>query len=547
VLSASTATSTGFFDGYYNLWRFDVRRPEEPRRLTTWDTAADLERLAVGSGFILAAGVSGGGGTHVIDLGQPTAPRLGTQLAADTMLSEALAASPGLVAQLVVLGFDSELRLTVPGRGLVSRLALPEGLNRDGGASTMAIAGDVVYALPFGRQLMIVDAARPDQPAVLATVPARGEMRAVAVYGDRVVVAEASTSAAPEAGSLRLLDVHDPAAPVEAGRAEGSFGSVALAGGYVVAGSAAEPLVQVFAAEPAGGAGSLAPVGSLVLERPARELVAAGSRVYALDTANTLHVLDLSDPTRPRHEGSLGSSQGWSGSGAFEHLAARGDVVYAGNRAHQLYTIDAATPSAPRLVAERRLPGPPDLAVAERVLTGGEVAAAGWDVLVAGDLTGVWSFGAGTLPGRTEPFEGLFWANFEHSRFSPAANGCAPDGEWWYLPIGAFPDLERRYGALYPGYRDVPPRVGPGYAWLRFEGAVSPPTPAGHTWWLDRGVAVTRVLDMWAVPGCAFAPPPGTGTPVATVTIPPVPPTPSPTDVAARWRLWLPWLVANRP
>ncbi len=495
------------FDADSILWVFDVSRPEQPglQSLTRW--SGSTGRLAVGDGFAVAG--NSVEGMRAVDLSHPQRPQPGEVFVGGRMIVEALAAAPGLVVQNAAFGFDSELQFIVPGKGIVGRLKFA-GLElvRD-----LAIQDGLVYAVVDADKLLVVDARGPalTAPRVLATIPAIADMAAVAPAGDRVYVAEADTEDGSARGGLRVLDLRDPGHLVELGRAPGSFLSLAVAGGHVFAGSSNAPEIRAFTAGTAPGAAALTPAGSVTLEQPVRDLVAERERLYALDEGSNVLVVDAADPRQPRLLGQLalrvvGDDNSFVFGPAIG-LAVRGDVVYAGS-CFALQTIDASDPAAPRRVAIRAIPshlmiehGPVDF-----IPTGGQVAAAGWDVYIAGDMTGLWTFGAGTLEGRTEVFEGLYWANFEHSELVPA-RACANDAATWYLRLDRNSDFERRYRALYPDYDRCCPHVS-GHAWVRFEGRVTPPSPTGFLWFLEREVTVTRVLDMWKVPGCAFAPRP---------------------------------------
>ena len=181
----------------------------------------------------------------------------------------------------------------------------------------------------------------------------------------------------------------------------------------------------------------------------------------------------------------------------------------------RLQTIDVSDPTAPRSVSTRTIPAQPESSFVDWISVGGQLAVAGRDVYIEGNWTGLWVFGAGTLPGRTETFEGLYWANFEHTQFAPKPDGCPKDEDWWYLLLVRGSDFEQRYRAIYPTY-DLPMPGRSGYVRVRFEGHVSPPSPAAYTWFRDRAVTVTKVLDMGAVSACGSAP---------------------------RATIWLPWLA----
>ncbi|HRA21348.1 MAG TPA: hypothetical protein PLZ56_12955, partial [Anaerolineae bacterium] len=96
--------------------------------------------------------------------------------------------------------------------------------------------------------------------------------------------------------------------------------------------------------------------------------------------------------------------------GAPSDVAARSPVVYLGNY-RNIQTIDAGDPDAPRWIDVRFINAFIDLLAGpteDWMPTGGFLAAAGNRVHLAGDKTGLWSFGAGTPGMLTTELQYLF-------------------------------------------------------------------------------------------------------------------------------------------
>jgi hypothetical protein len=505
---------TSFTDIETVLVVYDVRAPDRPMLLSTTVLSGGAERITVGEGFAVLGDSSDG--LHVADLGQPGQPRAGAELVGPLMLPFGLAAEPGLVVRSLAYGFTGELQVIVPGHGVVGRMDIPAPTGYEVPTSLVVHAG-VVYGIADG-QLQIVDARDPTRPRRLGTLPTAGSVRTVAAAGQSLYVIETAKGGASTPGALRVFDVANPAQPAEVGHTDGDFLTVTATTDHVFASLAVTPTIQVFATAHGPGAAPLTLVGTASVSGAVHTLIVDGQRLYALDADGVLSVIDISDPRQPSRLGIVQLEKTpifRRGSTGLSTIAARGTTVYAGYIG-RLQTIDAADPSAPRIVATRIIPARPDIAAAERIAYGGAVAIADRDVYIEGDSTGLWGFGAGTLAGTTETFEGLYWANFEHSQFAPTPQGCPTDGDWWYLHLTSGGDFEQRYRAIYPNYNQPIPG-GSGYVWARFEGSVTAPSPGAYTWFRDRAVTVTKVLDMWPVPDCRFA---------------------------GRASLWLPWLGA---
>lgn len=97
---------------------------------------------------------------------------------------------------------------------------------------------------------------------------------------------------------LILVDLSDPAAPVEIGRIDtpGYVRSTAIAGGLVYAVDAAG--LGLMVVDPAA-VGGPALVGSLLLGGPGYGLTIAGDRAYVADGSLGLHAVDIADPAAP--------------------------------------------------------------------------------------------------------------------------------------------------------------------------------------------------------------------------------------------------------
>lgn len=509
-----TAVDSIFFQSSHVLWTIDVSRPEAPHIVSQRGGEGEASGLAVGDGFAVLGDAHQG--LSIADLADPDHPVEAGVLVPESMVQGPVAAEPDMVVQSLTDGWVGELRFIDPrphGRGeadsgrpgLLGRLSLPESTL----ATDLALEDGMAYALMPGKGLLIVDARNPRAPRQTALVPPRAMGRAVAVRRGVAYVAEADKGGST--GVLRIIDARDPASPVETATIPRTLTDLAVWGDLLVAAVADPPSLTLFdLRDPAHPA----QVGNLPLAGSAYRIAAQAGRIYLL-MGGAVVIVDSTDPAAPRLRGRLDLREGnVFPFGAPQDLAARGPVVYLGNFSN-VQTIDAGDPDVPRWIEVRFFNTFINLLTRPNedwLPTGGYLAAAGHMVHVAGDKTGLWSYGAGTPEGMAENFEGLYWASFEHSRFVPDYalddDGCPPDTAWWYLVPGD--EFRERYDQIYPDARGFPPR-GSGYVWARFEGSVSSPSATGFTWFLTRRIRTGQVLDMWPVPGCAFAPKPDEG------------------------------------
>ena len=90
----------------------------------------------------------------------------------------------------------------------------------------MAVKGDYAYIAGWDADLWIIDVSDPASPVEVGFCETRGLAYDVAVAGRYAYVADGI--------GLRVIDVSDPASPVEAGYYDtpGEANGVAVAGGY---------------------------------------------------------------------------------------------------------------------------------------------------------------------------------------------------------------------------------------------------------------------------------------------------------------------------
>ncbi|MFN2245107.1 MAG: LVIVD repeat-containing protein, partial [Anaerolineae bacterium] len=167
-----------------------------------------------------------------------------------------------------------------------------------GGASVAVdVAGTLVYA-GVGPRLAILDVSKPSSPRLLGqTAPMPRVLEAVTVDGGLAYVA------AGDAG-LRVVDVSDPAAPVEIGFLDtaGYAWDVAVAGSHAYIADGAGGLRVVNMLDPAH------PAEQGAYEDPAMEgmgVAVAGGYAYLADAGDGLRAVNVTDPAAPVEDGLL--------------------------------------------------------------------------------------------------------------------------------------------------------------------------------------------------------------------------------------------------
>ena len=207
--------------------------------------------------------------------------------------------------------------------------------------TTVMTAGDnLLFVGFFGENILgIVDVTDPDAPTVASLTPLGDDtdrIGSLALVGDRLVVGALGANA----GTLRILDVSDPAAPVELGSVEVPDLDVLVAGGThaFVLGTVTLRVFDIAnPAAPQEVATLNAASGSF--EPP---LALSGDRLYVRDTgpAGGLQIVDVSDPGDPALRGTFDAAPRPRG------LAVLADRAYL-NDGTDLVVLDVSDADAP--------------------------------------------------------------------------------------------------------------------------------------------------------------------------------------------------------
>ncbi|MBN1888095.1 MAG: carboxypeptidase regulatory-like domain-containing protein [Thermoflexales bacterium] len=280
---ALSATHAYVAAGDAGLRVLDVSDPINPIEVGYYDTPGSARGVALAGDYAYVA--AGEDGLRVIDVSNPISPtELGSCDTPGSARGVALAGNYAYIAD-----GDSGLRILD-----VSDLASPAELgfyDTPGRAYGVTLSGTLAYVADEGGGLRILDVSDPASPAELGACDTPGLAHSVALSGRYAYVADGG-------GGLRVVDVSNPASPIEADHYDtlGYACDVAVSGRYVYVANGRE-LFIVDLLDP--NASSVWPFDT----QDAADVAVSGSRAYVAAEGDGLHVVDLSDPTRPRQMG----------------------------------------------------------------------------------------------------------------------------------------------------------------------------------------------------------------------------------------------------
>ncbi len=369
--------------GSDGLHVIDVSNPRLPVMLGHYD--AHVTGVAVSGSYAYARVTVPGNPAHtdlvVLDLRTPSEPTLLTQVFASSGSEVQVQASRAYITDAGALRiFD------------ISNPAAPSELGSEAipdGARELAVSGSVAYVgnLTAIHSVNIANAANPTRVGSV-NVATLG----LTASGNRLYSV---------GGGLKVIDVSNLASPAVLSTVDDRYSQGAAVLGSLLAITSPE----VDAADDQGGlylfnvAGSTPTLASHVPASPGTNKGVAVSGTLAV-TANGqagMHVVDVSDPTRPQPVGWLDmNAQGVAMSGGFAYVR----VAIPGNPGHtDIAVVDLRTPSAPVLLDQVFAAGGSSIAVdGGRVYVGvgGEL-----EIYAIQQPWGLTRLGAVTVPGGT--------------------------------------------------------------------------------------------------------------------------------------------------
>lgn len=225
----------------------------------------------------------------------------------------------------------------------------------------IAVSGNRAYvAKSIGA--WVYDLSNPTAPALLGQAGDPGyDTISIAAQGDMAFLAKYSSS------SLAILDVSDPKSPRRIGGYFGFIRDVAVSGDHVFLADRDNGLVILDVSRPATPpqAGRLrlhepeggGTPGVLAGTKAVFDIASNGSTAYVAAGTSGLHVVDVSNPTRPVRLG------GYETAGKAVGVAVEGDRIYLtsqGEGGDGLLILDVANPTEPRFLGSHGTAGDAD-------------------------------------------------------------------------------------------------------------------------------------------------------------------------------------------
>lgn len=285
-----------------------------------------LEYIAATNGFAYIA--TWAGELKIVDVRNQEQPVLAsTYLATDP-------AAPGPVGPIAAAGnfvylwegsFDDDELHVIDVSDPVNPQRVGGMTFTGGSARQLVVSGNFVYVAKGG-SLEVVDVSNPSAPVLAGSVPFGAER--VAVQGTTAYIAGLET--------LRVVDLGNPAAPVVLGSVpEGSTLGITAAGNHVYSLGLEGPPPRARVLNVIDVSNPAAPVQVHELAIEADSLTLSGSSLYLPHEGDIL-IFDISNPVAPVRTGILGSS-GY----AAKIAAAENDFIYMANSDLTFSVVDA--------------------------------------------------------------------------------------------------------------------------------------------------------------------------------------------------------------
>lgn len=258
------------------------------------------------------------------------------------------------IASFVALVLFALFAALVPAPGVSRATPLSDALGPEsmalvgqvGGVSrAVAVAGDIAY-LGVGPRLVALDVSNPAAPTPI------GQSAMLPGVVNAVVVTQTIAYVAAGQGGLRVLDLSEPARPIEIAAVDtpGSAYGLSVAGRrvYVADGTGGLRIIDVVDPDRPRELGALAPSGWEV-----SRVAVAGATAYVPSGRGDLRIIDVSNPETPTEVGhhmatAHPSTTGTEVRGAITDVAVDGTYAYLTGA--ELEVVDVSDPTAPRRV-----------------------------------------------------------------------------------------------------------------------------------------------------------------------------------------------------
>lgn len=305
----------------------DVRDATAPSELGFATFSSGAARLAVAGDHVVAADWERG-----LRVFEATPAGVPAEIARRNVTRDD-AFSVAVRGDLAFVG-DQGLRVVDLGDHSQPRELAVVELDGEIGAVAAGTGSDLVLALSSNHRIAVVDAATPTAPVLRGFIDTASDPVDVAAAGGYAVIAD-------RVDGLLVFDLADPGHPVELARAatSGAPRAVALAGSLALVGLSQPGNAGALAVFDLSLASAPSLLSQLALPMPA-DKVATSSQLAMVSAWNTVHVIDLSDPTAPVELASDGTS-------TVTGIAFVGDLAYVSHMPGSLQVLDVSEPDHP--------------------------------------------------------------------------------------------------------------------------------------------------------------------------------------------------------
>ncbi len=281
----------------------DVATPSQPRQVGALQLPDYVGEIVV-AGRLAYVGVSTAG-LHIVDLSDPTAPRVvGRYEAVNPRNGEAEAVDAiAVTGHYAYVTVWSSLHIVDVSNPAAPRLAQWKFFtNEDEAPIAVTIAGGLAYVSVLDTNVKIYDISNPAQPRWVSAYEL-GRPGQVVVRGQYAYLAN-------DYAGVQIVDMANPAAPRQA--------------------------------------------GVVTTTSPVRGIAVAGPRLYVATQLNGVRIVDVSDPAAPREVGAYASPT------SPETVVAVDNTLYVMDEVADLRVVDVTAPAAPREVGAYDLHAPDD-------------------------------------------------------------------------------------------------------------------------------------------------------------------------------------------
>ncbi|MCS6862853.1 MAG: hypothetical protein NZT92_21320, partial [Abditibacteriales bacterium] len=227
---------------------------------------------------------------------------------------------------------------------------------RQGGFAVagMGATGQHLFAAALGpdeTQLLVYNLADPSHPTALGRLTGAGDALHVTLNGNRAYLALGGTGASGQDGGLLIADVANPANPSRLGEYRfpaGYAGSVALVGTHALVGAFRFGQTLVGELHIVNVANPALPELVRLLNVEARDIAAAGTRVYLASGEAGLRILNVNNPSDPQPLGIFDTLGAVSGVAVVGNTVFLADAATAPGNPGGLRIVDVTNPAQPQ-------------------------------------------------------------------------------------------------------------------------------------------------------------------------------------------------------